>query len=75
MFFKLWIDRGENLPANQALDIARTIKERWCYICKDIAKEYKKYDEDGSKFQVYEGKDLRTKRVSTSLLQAIQAIF
>lgn len=58
-------DRGENLPANQALDVARTIKEKWCYICKDVAKEYQKYDSDNTKFQLYEGKDLRTKKPFT----------
>jgi actin-related protein 3 len=53
-------DRGEPLPGNQALDIARKIKEQWCYVSPDIVNEYKKYDNDPSKFRPFQGKDLRT---------------
>jgi len=45
-------DRGEKLPPSEALNIARKIKEKYCYICPDLVKEYLKYDKDpGSKFK------------------------
>jgi actin-related protein 3 len=53
-------DRGENLPGDQALNIARTIKEQWCYVSPDIVKEYGKYDKDESKFRQYKGKSSRS---------------
>ncbi len=31
-------ERGEPVPADQSLDIARRIKERYCYIAADMAK-------------------------------------
>lgn len=52
--------RGEYMPAEDALDIAKTIKERYCYVCPDIVKEYKKYDLEGKKFRQYEGVHTRT---------------
>jgi len=46
--------RGENLPPDDALNIAKTIKERFCYVCPDLVKEYKKYDtEPADKFRVF----------------------
>lgn len=58
-------DRGETLPGDQALDIARTIKEQWCYVCPDIVKEYKKYDKDPSKFKAFQCKETRSKKPFT----------
>jgi actin-related protein 3 len=37
-------DRGEKFPSEDALDIAQKIKERYGYVCKDVVKEYYKYD-------------------------------
>ena len=31
-------ERGEPIPADQSLDIARRIKERYCYIAADMVK-------------------------------------
>lgn len=39
-------DRGEDIPSEDQLDVARTIKEKYCYVCKDLTKEYSKYDKD-----------------------------
>ena len=33
-------ERGERVPPEQSLDVARRIKEQHCYVCKDIAKEF-----------------------------------
>lgn len=37
-------DRKEILPSDDALDIARGIKEKHGYVCKDLVQEFKKYD-------------------------------
>jgi len=53
-------DRGEPVEADQGLDIARTIKEQWCYVSPDIVKEYQKYDKEPDKIKQYTGKQSRT---------------
>ena len=37
-------DRKETLPSEDALEVARTIKEKYGYVCSDLVKEYKKFD-------------------------------
>lgn len=37
-------DRKEPLPSDEALEIARTVKEKYGYVCSDLVKEYKKFD-------------------------------
>ena len=37
-------DRKEPIPGEDALEIARTVKEKYGYVCKDVAQEFKKYD-------------------------------
>jgi actin-related protein 3 len=47
-------DRGEKVPPAQQLEVAKSIKERYSYVCPDLVKEYKKYDEEPAKwFKVY----------------------
>lgn len=46
-------DRNENIPAEDALDVAKKIKEQYSYVCPEIVDEYKKYDTDASKFRQY----------------------
>jgi actin-related protein 3 len=56
-------DRGENLPPQVALDVAKRIKESYCYVCPDLVKEYIKYDtskEGDDRFRVYKDKDSKT---------------
>lgn len=54
-------ERGEKVPAHQALETARAVKENFCYVCPDIVKEYKKYDSDPKRyFKKYSGKDPNT---------------
>jgi actin-related protein 3 len=50
-------DRNENFPADDALSIAKKIKEQYCYVCPDLVKEYQKYDEDATKFREFKGKN------------------
>jgi len=39
-------ERESGMPADEAMEIARRVKEQYCYVCPDMAKEFKKYDED-----------------------------
>ena len=55
-------DRGEELPPEDALTLAKRIKEMYCYVCPDLVKEYKKYDEDPTKFRQIKGTDPRTNK-------------
>lgn len=43
-------DRKEPVPAEDSLDVARKIKEDFCYVCPDLAKEFAKYDKNPEKF-------------------------
>jgi actin-related protein 3 len=38
-------DREKNIPPEQAMLAAQKIKEEYCYVCPDMAKEIQKYDE------------------------------
>jgi actin-related protein 3 len=38
--------RGEPIPPEDALAVAQCVKEKYCYIAQDIAKEFNKYDSD-----------------------------
>jgi actin-related protein 3 len=53
-------DRGEALNPDDALVVAKKIKEMYCYICPDLVKEYQKYDTDPSKFRQFKGKNPKT---------------
>jgi len=56
-------DRKETMPSEDALEIARSVKEKYGYVCKDLVNEMKKFDkkdlrEDGkyylsNKFKKY----------------------
>ena len=43
-------EREFSIPPEQSLETAKQIKERYCYICPDLAKEFKKYDMNPEKF-------------------------
>jgi actin-related protein 3 len=43
-------EREVGIPPEQSLETAKAIKERHCYICPDIVKEFAKYDSDPSKW-------------------------
>lgn len=43
-------EREPGIPPEQSLETAKAIKERFCYICPDIAKEFDKYDKNPSKW-------------------------
>jgi len=43
-------EREFGIPPEQSLETAKQIKERYSYICPDLAKEFKKYDTNPEKF-------------------------
>ncbi|CAJ1081582.1 actin-related protein 3B [Xyrichtys novacula] len=43
-------DREAGIPPEQSLETAKAVKERYCYICPDIVKEFTKYDCDPGKW-------------------------
>ena len=48
-------ERESGIPSAQQLETAKNIKEMFCYVCPDIAKEFSKYDSDPSKwFKVFD---------------------
>ncbi|KAG7246562.1 hypothetical protein CRUP_026343, partial [Coryphaenoides rupestris] len=49
-------DREVGIPPEQSLETAKAVKERYCYICPDIVKEFSKYDSDPAKWiKQYQG--------------------
>jgi len=43
-------EREQNIPPDDAMDVAKRVKEQYCYVCPDMAKEFRKYDEDPAKW-------------------------
>lgn len=39
-------ERESGIPPDLSMEVAKKIKERYCYICSDIAREFRKYDLD-----------------------------
>jgi actin-related protein 3 len=59
-------ERGEPVPPDMSLDVARQIKERHCYIASDIAKEFSKHHEQPDKYvKQYTGVNPKTGREFT----------
>jgi len=59
-------ERGEPIPPVDVKNVARTIKERYCYAVPKLDKEFEKYDKDPeNKFQKYEGMDTRKNKSYT----------
>lgn len=54
-------EREIGIPPEQSLETAKSIKEKYCYICPDISKEFAKYDSDPTKIKKYEGVNNITK--------------
>lgn len=56
-------EREIGIPPEQSLETAKAIKERYSYICPDIAKEFAKYDSEPSKWlRKYDGVNSVTKQ-------------
>ncbi|NXS41020.1 ARP3B protein, partial [Balaeniceps rex] len=48
--YRLLREREVGIPPEQSLETAKAIKEKYCYICPDIVKEFSKYDGDPRKW-------------------------
>ncbi|CAC5412302.1 ACTR3 [Mytilus coruscus] len=56
-------EREVGIPPEQSLETAKAIKERFSYVCPDIAKEFAKYDADPSKWmKKFEGMNSITRQ-------------
>ena len=42
-------ERETTIPPDDAMEVAR-VKEQYCYVCPDMAKEFRKYDDDPQKW-------------------------
>jgi actin-related protein 3 len=52
---------GSAIPSQDSLEVAKRVKEQWSYVCPDIAREFKKYDQEPEKWiKPYEGKTTGT---------------
>lgn len=47
---QLMRERKEPVPAEDSLEVAKRVKEMFCYVCPDLVKEYQKYDKTPDKF-------------------------
>ena len=57
-------ERESGIPPEQSLETAKAIKERFGYICPDVAKEFNKYDGQPEKwFKIYDSVNSITKKV------------
>jgi len=60
-------ERETNIPPNESMEVAKTIKEQFSYVCPDVAKEFAKYDQEPSKWiKTYEGFESVTKKPFTA---------
>ena len=51
------------IPPEQSLETAKAIKERYCYMCPNIAKEFNKFDAEPSRYiKQYNGVNSITKK-------------
>ena len=46
---KFLVDRGEKIPIEDLIRVAKEIKEKYSYCCKDLVKELEKYDQKQDK--------------------------
>ncbi|KAM7487228.1 hypothetical protein LguiB_024712 [Lonicera macranthoides] len=47
---QLMRERGEHIPAEDSLEVARKVKEMYCYTSSDIVKEFNKHDKKPDKY-------------------------
>ncbi|KAL0408544.1 UNVERIFIED_CONTAM: Actin-related protein 3 [Sesamum radiatum] len=47
---QLMRERGEHVPPEDSFEVARKVKEMYCYTCSDIVKEFNKHDREPAKY-------------------------
>lgn len=62
-------ERESGIPPDLSMEIARRIKERYCYVCKDMVSEFANYDSEPAKWltQKYETQASRGRSVVVDL--------
>uniref|UniRef100_A0A1I8C3E2 Actin-related protein 3 n=1 Tax=Meloidogyne hapla TaxID=6305 RepID=A0A1I8C3E2_MELHA len=64
--FMLHREREVGIPSEQSYEVAKAIKERHCYVCPDIQKEFVKFDNEPEKYiHCYNGINNVTKKPFT----------
>lgn len=53
-------DRGEPIPLHMKMEVAKAVKENFCYVCPSVEKEETKYKSGGKSYKVYESVDILT---------------
>jgi actin-related protein 3 len=43
-------ERENSIPPEDSMEVAKRIKEMYSYVCPDIVKEFKKYENEGDKW-------------------------
>ena len=59
---QLMRDRKEQVPPEQAREVARIVKEQHSYTCKDMVKEFARYDANPTMFHTFSGLHHRTRK-------------
>jgi len=60
---QLMREREKGIPPDQAMDVAKRVKESYSYVCPDLVKEFGKYDDEPEKWiKQYEGYEPIQKR-------------
>ena len=59
----VWFSTSCKSYVERRLSRVHFLQEAYCYVCPDIAKEFKKYDEDATKFRQYDGLEAKTQKV------------
>ncbi|KAK4780767.1 hypothetical protein SAY87_016873 [Trapa incisa] len=47
---QLMRERGEKIPPEDSFEVARKVKENYCYTCSDIVEAFNKHDKEPSKY-------------------------
>ncbi|VFQ87677.1 unnamed protein product [Cuscuta campestris] len=47
---QLMRERGEHIPPEDSFEVARKVKEMYCYTCSDVVKEFNKHDKEPSRY-------------------------
>jgi actin-related protein 3 len=57
---------GNIIPASESFEMSKRVKEQYSYVCADLLKEFKRYDENGDKyFKKHTGIESVTKKPFT----------
>ncbi len=57
-------ERENSIPPEESLEVAKKIKEMYSYVCPDIVKEFRKYDNEPDRYKKHEFINAITKKVS-----------